>query len=312
MGPAGLRLLLIPASLLYAAGWSAYRSLYQLGLKRAAQPFAPILCVGNLTVGGSGKTPLTIHVARCLAEMGYRPVIGCSGYGSPASEGAAWAPDGPLDPALWGDEPALIRDQLADVPLVVGRRRVLAAQLVAERAGPGTVLVLDDGFQHLPLRKSASIVLDPPGSNRWCLPAGPYREPRLNLRLADLVLGPPQAELRVVSAITGLQTLHGREPIDFPKEADALCGIGRPHAFFDALRERCHLRASVALADHSSLLGALDRVSDPVLVTGKDAVKLREMPESRGRDVRVVCHEVRVEPHDLFVSRLKEWVERRG
>ncbi|MFX8929914.1 tetraacyldisaccharide 4'-kinase, partial [Acinetobacter baumannii] len=83
------------------------------------------------------------------------------------------APDGPLDPAGWGDEPAMFRWLLPDVPLVVGRRRVLAAELVHQHF-PKAVLVMDDGFQHLPVKKHIQILLDDPTpKNSRCLPAGP-------------------------------------------------------------------------------------------------------------------------------------------
>jgi tetraacyldisaccharide 4'-kinase len=151
---------MLPLAGLYALGWMSYELMYKLGIKRPQQPHSPIVCIGNLRVGGSGKSPVVIHVAQVLQGQGREVVIGCNGYRSPRQEGASLAPAGPLDPREWGDEPAMIREALPDVPLVVGRKRVDAAALVAAHH-PGAVLLMDDGFQHLPLRKDVSIVLDP-------------------------------------------------------------------------------------------------------------------------------------------------------
>ena len=85
------RFVLTPLSWLYAAGWECYVALYRWGIKRAKRPHRPVVCVGNLVVGGSGKTPLTLHVADLLRSMGRPVVIGCSGYGSSAAVGAAIA-----------------------------------------------------------------------------------------------------------------------------------------------------------------------------------------------------------------------------
>ncbi|HVL40476.1 MAG TPA: tetraacyldisaccharide 4'-kinase, partial [Fimbriimonadaceae bacterium] len=185
--PAAVRTLLTPLSWLYTLGWQSYLGMYRLGLKRPQEPHRPVLCVGNLVVGGSGKSPLVLHLARLLRNLGQDVVVSASGYGSPRAAGASVAPDGPLDPAEWGDEPAMLRWLQPDLPIVVGRRRVLAAQLVA-RSWPGSVMLMDDGFQHLPLHKHLTLLLDPDIPNSQTLPAGPYREPRVNRSRADLVL----------------------------------------------------------------------------------------------------------------------------
>ncbi|RYD40359.1 MAG: tetraacyldisaccharide 4'-kinase, partial [Verrucomicrobiaceae bacterium] len=160
LGPFFARLVLTPLSWLYAAGWQAYLATYRFGFKKAAEPHRPILCVGNLQVGGSGKSPLVRHLIDVLRGMGREVVVSCSGYGSPRAEAATLAPEGELDAAEWGDEPAMLRMQVPDLPLVVGRRRVLAAAIVHQHF-PNAVMLMDDGFQHLPLRKTLSIVLDP-------------------------------------------------------------------------------------------------------------------------------------------------------
>jgi len=177
-------IVLSPFAGLYALGWLGYEATYRWGLKRPSAPHHPVVCVGNLTVGGTGKTPTTRYLAELLLGMGREVVASCSGYGSAAAEAAQVAPMGPLSAHTWGDEAALLRYSLPEVPLIVGRRRVLAAELCHQHY-PRAVLLMDDGFQHLPLAKDVAIVLDPPRRNRLCLPAGPYREPRLGGRIGS-------------------------------------------------------------------------------------------------------------------------------
>lgn len=292
-----------PFSLLYAAGWSVYRAAYDLGLKRAAHPYRPILCIGNLTVGGSGKTPVVVFVAEELARFGVSVVVSCSGYGSPRSSEATWASDGPLDPREWGDEAALLRELLPEVPLVVGRRRVRAAELVAERASPRTVMLMDDGFQHLPLKKDAAILLDPPTSNGSCLPAGPYREPRGNLGLGDLVVG-PRGRFRVDSSIRGFTRLDGSESVaDLWSPVSAFCAIGRPRQFLDALRNHeVPVIEFRTRPDHDPLSEPelLADLPHPIVVTAKDAVKLRLRTDLRDVPIWVAEHRATIEPLDEF------------
>ncbi len=321
-----LRGLLTPLSWLYRAGWQAYLAMYRLGIKKAKEGHKPVVVIGNLTTGGSGKTPVTLYVARLAREMGMLAVIGCSGYGSPKSEAASLAPEGPLDPSEWGDEPAMIRWMLPDVPLVVGRRRVLAAELV-HQSYPDAVLVMDDGFQHLPLMKHLSIVLeDPSPANASCLPAGPYREPRKNLTRADAVLwrstlpspfrgrgeggeGPGPQAFVVRSSALRYADPDGR-PVT-PVRATALCAIGQPERFLRELQESLELVDPVVLGDHDPLTSGnlLERLpSDlPVVVTAKDWVKLRQRPDAASREFVIALQDVHIEPEAEF----REWLERK-
>ncbi len=290
---------LTPLSWLYAGGWQAYLWIYRLGIKKAAEPHRPVLCVGNLQAGGSGKSPLVRHLVDVLQEMGHEVVISCSGYGAPRAEAASLAPEGDLDAAEWGDEPAMLRSQLPDVPLVVGRRRVLAAALVHEHH-PAAVMLMDDGFQHLPLKKTVSLVLDPSDPpNRRCLPAGPYREPWRNRSRADAVL---PGRFRIVEEGPWLD-----EP--WPERFAVLCALGQPSRFLASLPhppEETHL-----LPDHDPLTaGTLFDAMDPalpVVVTAKDWAKLRARKDLAGRTILVARHAVRVEPAEPF----REWLAER-
>ena len=269
-GPVLARAVLTPFSWLYALGWRGYELVYKSGWKRAVHPHSPIICIGNLTVGGTGKTPVTMAVVQALIDSGRLVVVGASGYGSAAAEGASLAPNGSLSALTWGDEPALFREEFPDVPIIVGRARVKAAEICAAEF-PNSVLVMDDGFQHLPLSKDICIVLDPPATNHLCLPAGPYREPRSGLCKADLIL--PGAFELVHSPL-----LFDRPP---PEEAVVMSAIGQPALFIQGVVESgVRVVRTITLGDHDDLQGGtlFDTIPPgvPIIVTAKDWVKLRE------------------------------------
>lgn len=288
----GLALTLAPLGWLYAGGWRAYRALYDLGLKRPDEPHPRVIVVGGLVAGGAGKSPVVLHLASLLQEMGHGIVIGASGYGAPRAAAAALAPDGELDPAEWGDEPAMIRDRLPDVPLVIGRRRVLAAE-IAHVSHAGAVLLMDDGFQHLPLKKHLSLVVDAHApTNRRCLPAGPYREPRRSgRRRADAVLE--------TGGGAGWRVAYS--PLDITAD-QVLCALGHPAGFLEALGSPngpVVLRPDHDTLTDPDLLTAFDP-SKPIAVTEKDWVKLRRRPDAGDYRWAVARREARVEPAQEF------------
>lgn len=297
------RIALAPLSGLYAIGWEAYLAIYRLGIKRPYVPRIPVVCVGNLTTGGSGKSPISVHLIELLSGAGRAVVVSCSGYGGPRSEAATLAPDGPLDPQEWGDEPAMIRWLAPHVPIIVGRRRPLAAQ-IAEAEFPDSILLMDDGFQHLPLKIDLSIILDDPNPvNRMCLPAGPYREGRWNRRRASIVL---PREFRVQKAEFEWRNGEG-ESVDRPARANVLCAIGTPQGFFDDLRNagielvRCEARK-----DHDPLtagnLWSGFEPDAPIVVTAKDWIKLRRRDDVAERDVMIAMQRRTIEPADAFAN----------
>lgn len=223
-------------------------------------------------------------------------VISTSGYGSPSAEAAQIAPDGPLDAAKWGDEAALLRLSLPDTPLIVGRRRTLAAEL-CQQAFPESLLLLDDGFQHLPLAKDVTIVLDPPSPNPSCLPAGPYREPRWFRNRASLVLPSREFHLRRVPTTFG----EPDKVVDF-----VLCGIAQPKPFLAESRQNgFSWEREVVLQDHATAgeipWDSLPQTRGVALCTAKDWVKIRDLPTAQAWKWVVVDydHEV-VEGEELI------------
>lgn len=188
-GPATLMAVLASGyrGVLHAREW-----LYDRHLLRARALACPVVAIGNLTVGGTGKTPAVELAVRTLAELGYRAAVVSRGYRR-RSSGVQIVADTAairLEPEDAGDEPFLLARRLPGVPVVVGSSRYEAARLAVERFGV-TAIVLDDGFQHRTLRKDLEIVMararDPWGNGRL-LPHGPLREPLTALERADLVV----------------------------------------------------------------------------------------------------------------------------
>jgi tetraacyldisaccharide 4'-kinase len=293
-----LACLLWPISVLY--GWIyALRSvLFTTGILRVERLAVPVVVVGNVVVGGAGKTPTLITLVKHLQSQGWRPGVVSRGYGR---RNSALLPVGSdTAPADCGDEPALIQ-RATRVPVWVAARRVDAARALLA-AHPGVdVLVCDDGLQHLTLGRDLAIaVFDDRGvGNGWLLPAGLLREPWpprpgyrfqpdlvLHQRLDGTAPHPPltQSGLPEFSASRRLaDAAIGPQGERLPLEAlrgqalTAVAGIARPEVFFAMLRARgLTLSHTVALPDHadsSAYAGLLD--STGVLVcTEKDAVKL--------------------------------------
>lgn len=166
---------------------------YAAGLFRTEQLPCRVISVGNITLGGTGKTPTVISIAGLLAKSGKRPLVVSRGYGRTDESRVTVVSDGAsciVDPASGGDEPALIAERLPQVPVVAGSDRYRAGTFALERFQPD-VVVLDDGYQHIRLGRDLNIVLvdgaDPFGNGRL-FPAGILREPLDALHRADLVM----------------------------------------------------------------------------------------------------------------------------
>ncbi len=301
-------LLLSPLSVLYAAGWIGYQSIYRLGLKKPAQPHTPVVCVGSLLAGGAGKSPATVNVAEGLQSRGRRVAISISGYRSAHDGGATLAPpDKELDAREWGDETAMMRWMLPEVPLVVGRDRVRAAEIIHAEF-PDFVMLMDSGFQHLPLKIDVSILLDPPAlRNRLPLPAGPYREVRgMGRARADMVIPTPQ-KFVPHEYVDGLQRPDGAMLEEMPKTAAILTAIGRPNRVVAAIESLgIEVSGGHQLPDHDpldrpNLFSEIDQ-SLPIIVTAKDWVKLRSRTDLPLDRILILRHRVSIEPREEFLD----------
>jgi tetraacyldisaccharide 4'-kinase len=274
--------LLWPLSLLYGALAALRRSLYRLGLLRTGRVEVPVVVVGNVIAGGSGKTPVVMAVVRHLEARGLRTGVVSRGYGRRTRDCREVQDDS--DPAEVGDEPALIR-RATGAPVFVARRRIEAARALLARHPATQVIVSDDGLQHLALGRDVEIcVFDDRGvGNGWLLPAGLLREPWP--RRCDLVLH--TGERPAFAGFTARRTLadHAlqRDGTRIPLAAlggrrlVAVAAIAKPEAFFQMLRARgLVLAQSIALPDHDDF----SRWQPPadsgqvLLCTEKDAVKL--------------------------------------
>jgi tetraacyldisaccharide 4'-kinase len=281
---------LLPASLVYGAVSGSRRYLYSKHLLRSTRLSCPVVVVGNLSVGGTGKTPLVCWLVARLGERGFRPGVVTRGYGGSSRD--VRGVEASDDPRVVGDEPVLLA-QRTGVPIAVGRNRPAAAQLLL---GAGCdVIVSDDGLQHYALSRDCEVVVidgDRRFGNGWLLPAGPLREPPARLRTANaIVVNGARAlldgalsmrlEAKNAVALVGGRTmpLHA-----FAGTAvHAVAGIGNPERFFNMLRSRGIAVAGHPLTDHAHI-GAEDIMfadGKPVLMTEKDAVKCKELADAR-------------------------------
>jgi tetraacyldisaccharide 4'-kinase len=294
--------------------WLAARDrLYERGLLRSRGVGLPVVSVGNLTVGGSGKTPAVELAVRTLLDLGHRPAIVSRGYRR-RGRGVQVVADTAavrVDAEEAGDEPFLLARRLPGVPVVVGADRYAAARLCAERF-PVSVLVLDDGFQHRSLRRDLEVVMvraRRPWGNGRLLPGGPLREPLGALARADLVVAtatdaaPDLAEVRraVAAHAPGVPVLAARyAPVECwdahhlrrrPPEAlagarlVAFAGIAGPEGFRATLLELgVDVLELAVFPDHhwyrvedlerlNSRAGALGALG--LVTTEKDWVRLR-------------------------------------
>ena len=248
-----------------------------------------MLGIGNLTSGGEGKTPVVIELVRIVKAMGLQPAVSLSAYGSDAAIGTrVLQPGQAVDASIHGDEPAEMRQAHPDVPLILGRDRVGAASAAA--AEGFDCLLLDDGFQHLPLSRTADLVIwDDELPNKRLIPAGPMREPLSGLSRASAVLtsnqapqswhGPVFSFIREYCHVRDIATgeIHSTEGLN-GRKVRALCAIARPERFFEALTALgANVVDKVALPDHDPM-GDISASELPTVVTEKDATKIAAKP----------------------------------
>jgi len=283
-----LALLLAPLGWLYLLAQACRRFLYARGILPVTRLGVPVIVVGNLTVGGTGKTPLVIWLARRLQARSYRPGIVSRGYGGAASAYAsALRVEADSDPALVGDEPVLLA-QRTGCPVMVGPKRVHAAQALLRQTDCNIVLC-DDGLQHSALARDMEIVVVD-GVRRFgngrCLPAGPLREPRARLNTVDLVVANGRAaagEYLMDYTELPVQSLDGSRSRALgcfrQQRVHAVAALGNPERFFTLLRRNGIDIEAHAFPDHQGFRRAELEFGDgaAILMTEKDAVKCRRL-----------------------------------
>jgi tetraacyldisaccharide 4'-kinase len=290
---------LAPLAALYGALLRARRHAYAAGWLRSERAGVPVVVIGNLTAGGTGKTPLTIWLARQLLARGLRVGIVSRGYGGRSPGPQAVGAD--ADWRQVGDEPLLLARH-SGCPIVVARDRVAGARALA--AAGAQVVVADDGLQHLRLARDCEIVVIDGArgvGNGRVLPAGPLREPLAQLPQPDawVVNGVPEHRSLAAlpaSAAAFAMRLVAQYAVRLDDQASpralesfrgarvhAVAGIGNPARFFRELRERGIELIEHAFPDHHPLRASELAFGDalPVLMTEKDAVKCTGFAQSR-------------------------------
>ena len=275
---------LLPISWLFRLLTGVRRWLYRHDWLKVNRFSAPLIVVGNITVGGTGKTPFVIWLSQFLRDKGYRPGIVSRGYGGSASK---WPqPVTPESkPALVGDEAVLLARRCR-CPMVVSPNRSDAVKMLLKDFDCD-IVIADDGLQHYAMGRDIEIVIVD-GQRRFgnghVLPAGPLREPVTRLKSVDLCVinGAPQApdEYRMTLTQRSLYNLQAPEEIDQlsifkDKRVHAVAGIGHPERFFDLLSTAGIEVVAHSFPDHHAYCEDDLKFGDdnPVLMTEKDAVK---------------------------------------
>ncbi|MES9844123.1 MAG: tetraacyldisaccharide 4'-kinase [Candidatus Sedimenticola sp. PURPLELP] len=300
---------LLPLSWLFCLLAWLRRSAYRFGLFKTIRVSVPVIVIGNISVGGVGKTPLVIWLSNYLKDQGLRPGIISRGYGG---ESEQWPRQvsRDSDPALVGDEPVLIARRTG-CPVWVGPDRVEAARALVE-AGGCDIILSDDGMQHYALGRDLEIaVID--GSRRlgngFCLPAGPLRERAWRLDRVDLVVVNGEGRENEVAmglrptAVVNVNDSGRRIELANYRGASVhgIAGIGNPARFFDSLHNQGVKVVEHGFPDHHRFAPGDIQFSDdlPVLMTEKDAVKCIGFADERHWYV-----EVDADPDEVFVKRL--------
>lgn len=338
-GPAqhGLFLLLQVLSVLYGGLVRLRDFSFRSGLRKVYRSRLPVISVGNLAVGGTGKTPLVDLLVRHLQQKGMRVAVVSRGYGGNYRGAMAIvsAGNGPLLQAdTVGDEPCLLaRRNPQAIVLVAAKRRVALEYL--DQQDCADVVILDDAFQHRQVARDLNLLLLDavrPFGNRYLLPAGLLREPPRMIRRADFILltgadrphdrlefGKPVVEVTAQLAGRAFSLEGGQKPLaEFAsRKVLAFAGIARPERFFAALEQAgIEPLATLALGDHATYdAGLVARINaaaagaEALLTTEKDAVKLVAM------DLDLPCYvvplEIAVEPAEFLFDRLDALMKRK-
>jgi tetraacyldisaccharide 4'-kinase len=291
--------------------------LYDQGTLRSKKLSCPVISIGNLTVGGTGKTPLAILLGGMLKENGFRPAVLSRGYGRRGGNSIGVVSDGGrvlMDHREAGDEPFLMSLLLPQVPVIVGANRLLTGKTAIEKLG-ADILILDDGFQNRGLYRDIDIVLlesSRPLGNGHLLPGGSLREHPRGLRRADIIVMTGSGREVDASMPDCLQPLlknvtpffssrhkalaiidanRDARPLAFlqGKRIYAFSGIGKPHSFRRTIEDLgADLLGFEAFPDHHYYVASeLDGITahakllqaDIILTTEKDGARLIDFPE---------------------------------
>lgn len=334
--------LLIPLSLPYAFVQRLRAGLYRGGIFRSHTLPRPVVSIGNITVGGTGKTPVTAFVARLLQAEGLKVAVLSRGYGGTKEGTAAIVSDGSrllLTAEECGDEPYLLASTVPGLMVAIGSSRHSAGLLAMDELSPD-IFLLDDGFQHLQLQRDLNILLvdaRSPFGNGWCLPAGLLREPFAGTGRADFIIRTRcHSEYMPDTSVPGIPfcnarhdlgdavPLQGGEPITLDtlrnKRIIAFAGIAEPQAFFDGLRAQgLNLVATRCLPDHAaygpSILGEITETinacnADYAVTTEKDGVKLRHLSGEHAQKIMLARLKLSIDNPAQLITALRNLLQK--
>lgn len=308
---------LMPISMLYDDIRRFRAFLYRKGIFKTTKVSVPVIIVGNITVGGTGKTPLVLYLAHLLKSEGYQVGIISRGYGGEATQAPQWV-NKDSDPKLVGDE-AVLMAKRADCPVAVSLKRAEAAQLLIDKAHC-QIILSDDGLQHYALARDIEIVVidgERRFGNGYTLPCGPLREPIDKIHQVDLVIvNGIQSDCEdneffmTVTGDTVINCVTQEERLlsEFKGlECHALAGIGNPKRFFTLLEQHQLVIESHAFTDHYQFMAHDIIFTDdkPILMTEKDAVKCLSFATEQHWYLPV-----KAQPQQAFTDKLLQLIER--
>ncbi|MDD2733182.1 MAG: tetraacyldisaccharide 4'-kinase [Desulfuromonadaceae bacterium] len=326
-------LLLAPFGLVYSSIQLLRAGLYRIGILKIRRLPRPVVSIGNITVGGTGKTPITAFIARLLIQQGYRVAVLSRGYGGSLEGQSVVVSDGVtvmLGPHECGDEPYLLASTVSGLMVVIGTDRYAAGQLAMQQLAPD-IFLLDDGFQHLRLWRDMNILLldcSRPLGNGWALPAGLLREPATAARRADLTIItrcpegtcingdiPGKPAFAASHHLVDVMPLRGGGAVPLSgllgRRLLAFAGIAQPESFFSGLRE-CGLTVvqTLPFPDHAGYDHVrLDEITaamqssgaEYAITTEKDGVKLQRVAPEIAAVTYVARLDIEIErPADLL------------
>jgi tetraacyldisaccharide 4'-kinase len=327
---------MLPLSGIYAYCQKLRALLYKIGIFRTNKLPRPVISVGNITVGGTGKTPVTAYIARFLLEQNFRVAILSRGYGGSLEGETFVVSDGHsvmLSAAECGDEPYLLASTIPGLMVVIGTDRYATGMLAMKQLSPD-IFIMDDGFQHLRLHRDLNILLLDyvlPFGNGLTLPAGLLREPEAAALRADIIIHTRcpegvklQYQLLGKPNIIAHHFLQNLEPFLggssillhelTGKRILAFAAIAEPLSFFEGLQNHgLQLVHKIAFSDHSpytvekqhEILAAVRSESiDYLITTAKDAVKLEGIPDELARRIYVANLELVIDDADVLNKRV--------
>ena len=331
-----LMMFLTPLAWLYSLALRLRALLYLAGILKTHRLSRPVVSIGNITVGGTGKTPVTAYIARFLLESGYKVAVLSRGYGGSLEGQTCVVSDGVtimLSATECGDEPYLLASTVPGLMVVIGTDRYSAGQLAEQQLSPD-IFLLDDGFQHLRLHRDLNILLldfSRPFGNKLTLPAGILREPLKAISRADLVIFTRAPDGSTIPTGTGktptclsshtiadLIPLESHIPVSFHsclnRKVLAFAGIADPDSFFAGLQaEGLNLVHCINFPDHvvynrerqDEIAHAMRKSGADLLVTTeKDGVKLMDFSEELRKRTMLARLELAIDHPDLLKKML--------